>query len=83
MELNIEITPVEKFEVKINGKSIGEFEKTSSWEGFVKLQSSQGQIIAADERSMIDKMFDGILNTEKQSSFSVVKITPNLIPIDS
>lgn len=80
MELDIEITPIEKFEVKINGKSIGEFEKKSSWEGFVKLENGQGQIIATDERSIIDKMFDGILSTEKQSSFSVVKITPNLIP---
>ena len=83
MDIDIEIVPIEKFEVKINGKSIGEFEKKSSWEGFVKLESKHGQIIAADERSMIDKMFDGILNTEKQSSFTVVKITPDLIPRDS
>ena len=81
--MEIEITPIEKFEVKVNGKSIGEFNKTSSWEGFVKLESRQGQIIAADERTLIDKMFDGVLNSEKQSSFSVIKITPGLIPEDS
>jgi len=83
MKLDIEIVPIEKFEVKINGKSIGEFERKSSWEGFVKLESRNGQIIASDDRSLVDKMFNGILDSQKQSSFSVVKITPSLIPTDS
>tara|TARA_R110001599_G_scaffold100770_9_gene258153 strand:+ start:11243 stop:11494 length:252 start_codon:yes stop_codon:yes gene_type:complete len=83
MELDIEITPVEKFDVKINGKSIGEFERKSSWEGFVKLQNMHGQIIATDDRSFIDNIFSGIFNTENKSNFSVVKITPSLIPTDS
>ena len=82
MQLNIEINPIEKFEVKINGKSIGEFERESSWEGMVKLRHKQGVIIASDERSLIDKMFDRALNSERQSSFSVLKITPSLIPTD-
>jgi len=81
-KLEIEILPVEKFEVKIRGKSIGEFERVSSWEGFVKLVSNRGEIIAADERTVIDKMFTGMFSAEKQSSFIVVKITPSLIPAE-
>lgn len=83
MDMNIEITPVEKYEVKVDGKSIGEFELDSSWEGFVKLKNENGVIIANDERTLIDKMFDGILRTEEKALFSVLKITPSLIPIDS
>jgi len=84
MELNIEINPIEKFEVKVNGVAIGEFEKDSSWEGFVKMKDKNGAvIIASDERSIVDKMFNGLFDKEKQSEFSVVKITPSLIPTDS
>ena len=83
MKLDIEITPVEKFEIKVNGKIIGEFECESSWEGMVKLKNKDGVIIAGDERSLVDKMFNGILDSEKQPSFSVLKITPSLIPSDS
>lgn len=83
MDLEIEIIPVEKFEVKINGQSIGEFEKKDSWEGMVKMQNKDGVIIANDERSVVDKMFNGVFDSEKQSSFSVMKITPSLIPTDS
>lgn len=79
MDIEVEIIPVEKFVVKINGNSIGEFEKDSSWEGMVKLKNSKGVIIASDERTLIDKMFDGVLTSEKQSSFTVIKITPTLI----
>lgn len=80
IKLDIEITPVEKFEVKINGTPVGEFECDSSWEGMVKLKNKDGVIIASDERSLIDKMFSGVITAEKQSSFSVLKITPSLIP---
>jgi len=80
MELEIEIVPIEKFEVKINGKSIGLFESKSSWEGFVKLQNDAGVIIASDDRNLVGKMFADIFTKEKKSSFSVVKISPSLIP---
>lgn len=83
MDLEIEIIPVEKFEVKIKGKSIGEFEKKTSWEGLVKMQSDKGIIIASDDRNIMEKMFDGLSDAEKQSRFSVVKITPSLIPMNN
>lgn len=80
MDLDIEITPVENFEVKINGTTIGEFKRISSWEGMVKLQNRDGAIIAADERTLIDKAFSNVFNAEKQSSFKVISISPMLIP---
>ena len=80
MSLDIEIVPIENFEVKINGESIGIFEKKSSWEGMVKLQNKDGIVIANDENDTVGKMLSDIFNIEKQSSFSVVKITPSLIP---
>ena len=83
MGIDIEIIPIEKFEVKINGKVIGIFDNESSWEGMVKMKNEKGIIIAKDERSLVDKMFNGLLDSEKQSSFSVLKITPGLIPKDS
>ena len=83
MDLEIEIIPIEKFEVRVDGKSIGEFEKKSSWEGMIKLQNEKGVIIVNDDRDIVDKIFHGIFDTEKQSSFSVVKITSSLIPTSS
>ena len=81
MDLEIEIIPVEKFEVKISGKSIGQFEVKSSWEGLVKMEDSDGRvIIASDYRNLVDTMFSDVFGKEKQSSFSVVKISPSLIP---
>ena len=81
MKVDIEIIPVENFEVKINGKSIGSFENKGEWEGFIKLENKDGVIIASDERHFVDEMFDGIIKTEKKSNFSIIKMTPSLIPI--
>ena len=82
-QLKIEITPIEKFEVKINGVSIGEFAAESTWEGMVKLRSQKGIIIASDERNIVDKMFNGLFDHDKNACFEVVKISPSLVPTDS
>lgn len=83
MELKIEITPIEKFEVKINGESIGEFAAESTWDGMVKLRGQQGIIIASAERNIVDKMFNGLFDNDKKACFEVVKISPSLVPADS
>ena len=81
MKLEIEITPVEKFEVKIGGEIIGEFTKESSWEGMAKLVSTKGEILVVEDGSnFVDKLFAGILGVEKQSSYTVIKMSPSLVP---
>ena len=80
--MEIEIVPVEKFEVKIGEKVVGEFEKISSWEGFAKLQGKNGTIIVKDERDFLKSILTDIFGSEKQSSFTVVEISPSLIPTE-
>jgi len=80
-DLRVEIKPIEKFEVTINGTSLGEFEKESEWEGLVKIKNADGAIIVSDDRSGISKVFDHILGSEPtEGSFPVVKISAGLIP---
>jgi len=85
-DLTIKLEPLRRFKVTINGVDIGEFQKTSDWEGLFKLQNSKGQvIIAADSESAFDKIFRDIFNprpNEKQHEYSVVQLTPDLIPND-
>ena len=81
-ELTIKVTPIEKFSVNIQGHDIGEFNKISSWEGFIKLQGPKGTIIVHDERSWIDKFGEDIFGAATEQSLKVVKMTPDLIPIN-
>lgn len=80
MSLQAEITPIEKFEVKIGGKSIGVFEKDSSWEGMVKLRNRDGVIIINVDRSDIGKFLSSLIETGETRDFTVIKISPSLLP---
>lgn len=77
--MKIDITPIERFEVKVDGRVIGEFTKVSEWEGFAKLRGENGVIIVSDESSFADKLFDGILGHKQESNYKVIKCTPGLI----
>ena len=78
--LSIEITPVEKVTMKIEGIAIGEFEVVSKWEGMVKLQNKDGSIIVHDSRNFADKLFQEILSGDKSFKTEIVSVTPSLIP---
>lgn len=82
MELEIEIKKVPRYEVKIQGVSIGEFEKTSAWEGMVKFESTanKGSIIVDNRCDAIDNIFNCIGLGENLTILPVIKITPSLIP---
>ncbi len=79
MKIVVELTPIERFEVKIGGRSLGEFEKESSWEGLSKLRGSGGHIIIEDSGpTIVENMFKGRLPEEPQKH-TVVLITPELM----
>jgi len=84
MNLKVEIEPVEKYKVTINGTSVGEFSMVSQWEGMKKLQSQKGVIIINHEEDLFSGLFKSILTGDKQKQKEVVtvaKITPCLIPV--
>ena len=79
-KLEIIIIPLEKFAVNINGKNFGEFTLESSWEGLIKLVNDNGEfIIVTDDLSLIEKTFSDIFGKEKQSNYTVVKLSSSLI----
>ncbi|WP_444958225.1 hypothetical protein [Microbulbifer sp. ZKSA002] len=81
--MNISIKPIEKFAVEVDGVAIGEFEKVSSWEGFIKLQNSKGIIIAADNSTSSINITGGIFGDIfglKAKTLQVIKASENLIP---
>lgn len=78
MSIQIEIIPVEQFEIKINGKNLGKFDHVSSWEGMLKLKNKDGYIIADDNRHRIDKIFNGDFFKEKSDQLTIIKISPVL-----
>lgn len=81
MKLKVELTPIERFDVKINGVSIGTFEKESSWEGLTKLKGKDGLVIIEDDNDFITALFKGVFD-HSPSEHNVYKITPSLIPTD-
>ncbi len=83
MNIKVEITPVERYQVKINDEQHEEFERESSWEGLVKLTNKRGSIIIIDDSNFVDKMFDGLFDKKKSTNHLVVTISPNLIPTSS
>ncbi|MCO1336072.1 hypothetical protein MO867_17210 [Microbulbifer sp. OS29] len=81
--MNISIKPIEKFTVEVDGVAIGEFEKVSSWEGFIKLQNPKGYIIAADNSTPFTEIMGGIFGDifgSRTETFQVLKASENLIP---
>lgn len=79
--MEIEITPVERFAVKVDGVLVGIFEKEAEWEGFLKLKNGKGVVIAHKDMKLIDSVFENLFNPNEKNSYSAVKITPDLIPI--
>jgi len=75
--MKVEITPIEIFEVVINGQYIGEFDIESEWNGMIKLRSDKGFIIAIDDRPTLDRLFP-VHTPERTDGFEIVKITPSL-----
>ena len=76
ISMDIEVIPVNKVKVKFKGKSLGEFDRKSSWEGMIKLQNKDGAIIIVDDINIIDKLFDGVMSDKEHKTYSVLKIKP-------
>lgn len=79
-KIEIEITPIEMFEVKVNGVSAGYFKEESSWEGFIKLSNELGKIIAIDNRTYVDNVFAMLGSQPEKNKFEVIKMSPDIIP---
>lgn len=80
MELNVDLIPLEKFEVVVKGKSLGVFQKESSWEGLTKLVGDKGVIVIDDEGRWVDDLFSKLMPEPQKKSCKVIKITPTLVP---
>lgn len=83
--MEFEVTPIEFYEVSIDGQKIGRFEKESEWEGFIKLVSPKGQIIAyKGHESPFEHLFKGIFENlgdkGSGSGMQLVAMTPTLMP---
>jgi len=83
MKIAVQIKPIEKYEVIIDGKNVGEFSKESSWEGMAKLRGAKGVIIINDDPSLFEDIFAGIIGKVggEPRTVEVVKISPDLVPI--
>lgn len=84
MELKLEVTPLMKVNVKINGHDLGEFNEESRWQGMVKLSSPRGFIIADDDQNFVGSIFSGMWRESKNETktLTIFKISPDLIPVD-
>ena len=75
----VTIRPARKYEVLIDGESIGEFTKTSEWNGMVEMKEGTTYIIV----SMPDRRFTDMLNAmmgtvEESCEAVVVKASPSI-----
>ena len=79
--MKAELKLIERYEVTIDGKYLGEFKKESTWEGMSKLKGDNGVIVIDDsDCGMIESLFNGIF-PEGPKEHDIVKITPELIPM--
>jgi hypothetical protein len=75
----ITVKPSTKYELFADGESIGEFAKTSEWNGMRELKNADGTIIVSSEESVVDKMLSGIMGDEEEAkAASVIKVSPDL-----
>jgi len=78
--VKIEVTLIERYDVKINGDSVGEFKKESEWNGMSDLvMGNESIVVDGLEEGIFDNMFKGVTNN-KTKKCNVVKISPGLIP---
>ena len=81
--MKVKIEQVNKYKVTIDGKEYDGFSCDGEWEGFLKFSGPEGELVVHDPK---DTSFDDIFGVmfgakkERPIEFSVVKITPGLLP---
>jgi hypothetical protein len=77
--IKVKLTPVDCFDVEVDGVKIGRFEQESKWCGMLELRNpKRGTIIVSDDSSFIDKMF----GDKSTIHCTAIKMSPDLIPTD-
>ena len=81
MEITAQVKQVKSFELILNGEAVGLFSVASEWKGMIELVNTKGQIvIVSDDSSFIDNLFSGLFDDKESKKFTVVKISPDLVP---
>ena len=70
------------YEIFLDGENLGEFKVASEWEGFLKLVSSKGTIIASKgDHNSFENIISMITGQETgEREFDVIMISPSLRP---
>jgi len=76
--MQIELTEIKRYAVKIDGVNLGEFKKVSSWEGMIKLAHKDGGSIIAEDESFADKLLE-FCSPDSPKVLVVHKISPSLM----
>ena len=79
--MEVKLVPLEKYELIIDGQSIGEFTKISSWEGMSKFICNNGEVIVDEGESTFSSIFDRMFDKADKSICPVMKISSGLIPV--
>ena len=86
-QFDVEITQVNSYNIKIGDKVHHGFHKTGEWEGMVKFQGPAGELVVFSKEASFVNFFDNVFNTNKsegeKKSFTVARITPDLVPLPS
>jgi len=84
MKIKSQIKPVESFIITIEGIECSPFTKESTWNGLVCYRNKHGVIIAVDESSFVDKLFQNINNDgHKYSDLNILTCSPCFMPSDN
>ena len=82
MNLNAQIKSTESFIITIEGIECSPFTKESVWNGLACYRNKHGVIVAVDESTFVDKLFNGITNSAvpKNSDLNILTCSPCFIP---
>ena len=76
MELSVEITPVQVFQVKIQGQLVGDFYAHSTADGKLTLKNDRGsEVVCIDNRNNLDPL-SVVTSIDR---FRVIKLSDDLI----
>lgn len=84
MKIEVELTLIESYEVRIKGKLLGVFKKESSWEGMSKLRRDDGNGAVIVDDPMPARAA-GVVNHKSPlapTKHNVISISPSLIPTE-
>jgi hypothetical protein len=81
--MKVKVTPVNRYEITINGKTYHDFQKREEWEGMVKFSGPAGVLILSQSRTdfegSIEALFGIKTEHDRPVEMDIIKASPDLV----